>query len=240
LEPASERGFWKIVSASSGKVVGVNGGSMENGADVIQREDVGAEDQQWKFVPVPAIQGGWNIRDLGPVRRGTRATADAAGQGITVQAAGMDLWGTMDSGGFIEREAIGNFELTARASILDGSHEWAKAGLMARESLAGGARNVMLTITGRNGLSRQMRPALDAESVCISDGGLSGPRWLKLVRQGDRISCFHSSDGNSWEAFGEETLPGLPEKIFVGLAATSHIETESMTGAFSNVEFRTP
>ncbi len=240
LEPANEAGFWKIVSAASGKVVGVTNGSMDNGADIIQWEDVGSEDQQWKFVPVPSIQGKWNVREIGPVRRGTQVARDDVNQGFTVQAAGVDFWGTTDSGGFIEQELTGDFELSARASILNANHEWAKAGLMVRDGLEAGARNVMFTVTARNGLSRQMRPARDAESVTQSDGRISGPRWLKLVRKGDRISCFHSSDGKVWAAYGEETLPGLPEKTFVGLAATSHIETETMTGAFTNVSLRNP
>ncbi|MEO8350243.1 MAG: RICIN domain-containing protein [Chthoniobacteraceae bacterium] len=240
LEPANEPGFWKIVSAASGKVVGVNSGSLENGADIIQWEDLGAEDQQWKFVPVAPLPGGWNIREMGPVRRGTRVTRDEAGQGFTVQTAGIDIWGTADSGGFLEREMAGDFELVARVSILNANHERAKVGLMVREGLGAGARNVFLNVRYQRGLSRQVRPGHAAESVSNSDHELSGPRWLKLVRQGDRISCFHSLDGKAWVAFGEDTLAGLPERTFVGLAATSHIETEYMTGAFTNVALRAP
>ncbi len=47
------------------------------------------------------------------------------------------------------------------------------------------------------------------------------PRWLKLTREGSRITGFESDDGVAWTEVGTSELTDLPTDAFVGMFVTS-------------------
>jgi hypothetical protein len=48
-------GFFKIISSASGKVLDVSGGSLDDGAPIIQSRDQGSPSQQWQLVAEPPL-----------------------------------------------------------------------------------------------------------------------------------------------------------------------------------------
>jgi hypothetical protein len=62
------------------------------------------------------------------------------------------------------------------------------------------------------------------------------PGWVRLVREGDRVSAFQSADGVNWTLVSASTSP-LPWTAYVGLAVSSHRETLA-TGLFTAVTVR--
>ena len=107
--------------------------------------------------------------DLGfPVEAGTTFTW---GTGYYVAAGGSDLWGNADEGYFVYREFTGAFDMRARIDDLVGGDEWAKAALMARETVDAGSRNQAILITkmaidgGMDVYNYQWRDATDGGST---------------------------------------------------------------------------
>jgi hypothetical protein len=62
------------------------------------------------------------------------------------------------------------------------------------------------------------------------------PGWLALGRIGDTISAYYRpTASDSWTLVGRDTLPGLGERVFVGMAVTSHVDGALATAVFDNV-----
>ena len=66
---------------------------------------------------------------------------------LSVEASGADIWNTSDAFHFVNREWAGDASIAARVHSLENTHVWAKAGVMLRESLAPGAKHVMVVAT---------------------------------------------------------------------------------------------
>jgi len=176
--------------------------------------------------------GGLTGADLGnPKIRGHKSGGSSA---MTITAAGSDIWGQNDECFFAHRPASGNLTLVVHVDSLTETHEWSKAGLMLREDLTGGGREVSLVVTPRNGAALQVREAPKAESRSTVKGGgmIKAPYWLKLERSGNVFRGLISKDGAAWEPLGEYPL-ALKADLFAGLCLTSHDVGKAATATFS-------
>lgn len=155
---------------------------------------------------------------------------------LVVRGSGADIWSDRDGFFFVYTELRGDGFVEARLDAFDAPHEWSKAGLMVRESLAPDARNVLLHTSRDNGAVLQAREV--AGGVTNNDGGkdpsVAAGGWMRLSRSGDRVTGFLSSDRESWRELGSYTLD-LGERVLVGLAVTSHLEGEEATATFTDV-----
>ena len=111
---------------------------------------------------------------------------------IRVRASGVDVWGTADGFHFTHRQLAGDGDLIVRVDEIEAAHEWSKAGIMVREDLTAGARNVFLHLTESNGAILQRRAHVDGTTTDIADDGTyfrafeaRAPAWLRLERRGD-------------------------------------------------------
>ena len=102
--------------------------------------------------------------------------------------------------------------------IVPGLVPWAKAGLVLKDGIRPGSAYAALVLTAEHGVRMQH------DFVHDTAGGperLTGPRWLRLTRSGDRVTGDESTDGVRWTTVAAVDLPGLPETVLVGLAVTS-------------------
>ncbi len=67
-----------------------------------------------------------------------------------------------------------------------------------------------------------------------------GPVWLKLERRGNRIFGFAGPDGVTWAPMQHVIYEDWPEDVYIGLAATSHNNSELATAVFSDVQISNP
>jgi regulation of enolase protein 1 (concanavalin A-like superfamily) len=104
---------------------------------------------------------------------------------------------------------------------------------MIREALTPGSRNASIFVTPSKGVAFQRRGQTDAASTSTSAAG-AAPRWVKLVREGTRLSAFTSTDGAAWTLVGSDSIP-LPATVYVGLAVTSHNATVPARATFDHV-----
>lgn len=132
-----------------------------------------------------------------------------------------DLPHPNDTFSFVHSAMSGDGSVVARVIAQDGSHAWAKAGVMIKESLTSGSRYAAMMKTSGHGVRLE---ADFTTSVPGSPG--DGPYWLKLTRSADAITGYESSDGTTWKPVGTIRLDGLPNTVQVGLFVSSPLNIE--------------
>jgi VCBS repeat-containing protein len=181
----------------------------------------------------------WQSQDVGNPDLAGSASYD--GGTFTVIADGTDISGTSDAFHYVYQTCSGDAEIVARVvSLGTVTQDWAKAGIMFRESLNGDSAyalgnyttNVARTVNSWTILHRDTTGGTSTQTIWGTDQ--SPPYWLRLVRTGNNFSCYVSSNGSSWELIDTVTI-SMASNITVGLAVTSHDSTNLVTGVFDNV-----
>jgi regulation of enolase protein 1 (concanavalin A-like superfamily) len=184
--------------------------------------------------PLPS---GWTNRDVGgPAVAGTASLTNGT---FSVTAGGADIWNQADQFQFVYRVMEGDAEIIARVASVSASDPWAKAGVMIRGSLASGSPHASMFATGASGWAFQRRASNDGWSSHSSGPSGTSPGWVRLVRTGDQISAYYSTDGSSWSLVDSDSI-SLPGTFYVGLAVTSHNDSASATARFTGVSVTTP
>jgi hypothetical protein len=168
------------------------------------------------------------------------ASLDEATGTYSITGSGADIWGNADQFHYAYRELTGDATIVARvADNGSGSNEWAKGGVMIRQSLDAGSVHSCMTITagGGNGASFQGRPVADAASI-NSDSGevVAPPYWVKLERVGNDFTGSISPDGVTWTQLGGVNTVEMTDPVLIGMAVTSHASGEKRTMTFDNVD----
>jgi hypothetical protein len=122
--------------------------------------------------------------------------------------------------GFIAEENMN--QASPNAPERPGLAGWAKAGVIVTSSTNAGAPYAAVMATGDHGVRFQYDYSHD---VAGAPGSLSpsNPRWLRLLRHGDALTAFDSTNGSSWHEIGSIDLTGLPNTVDIGLFVTSPV-----------------
>jgi hypothetical protein len=131
---------------------------------------------------------------------------------------GTNIAGLTDSFYFTHQPIRGNREIVVRIIRIPQGPA-AKAGLMFRESLKPNAPNVFIALSAGGGGMFQYRQQTGAETFEFQRPDLFVPQWLKLKRQGNRVSAYKSGNGRRWTLIQELDLP-MQDELFGGLAVT--------------------
>jgi regulation of enolase protein 1 (concanavalin A-like superfamily) len=172
--------------------------------------------------------------DVGAAAAGSTATN---GPEITIAGNGADIWGTADAFRFHYTPWRGDGFAIVRVQSLEQTHAWSKAGVMFRETLAPGSKQVMAIVSGYRGLAMQSRAQTDGLSTQIGSAPGSAPVWLMLRRFGSQFTSSWSTDGETWMFLGEVTIP-MNAEVFVGLPVTSHVSGRLATAVFDDFSVR--
>ncbi len=180
----------------------------------------------------------WQAFDIGKVGAAGHSSIDEeSGPEFTVTGSGADVWGTADELHFLSREAVGNFDFSARMAFVDDVDKWTKAGLMMRDGLSAHARHAFIIQTPRTerGVAFQRRPVTGGSSVHTAGPATAPPGFLRLVREGDVVSAYHKARvADSWMLIGTQTFTSLPATVRIGFAVSSHVDGTLATGYFDN------
>ena len=155
---------------------------------------------------------------------------------FTLEAYGTDIWGRSDGFHFLHRELQGDGVIVARVLGIENGGDWAKAGVMIRESLDPDSKHVMLAGTKLRSVSLQRRKQSGDFTFDTTTWGVNAPVWVKLERRGNFIESAYSRDGVHWTPY--ETLElELPEKVYVGLVHSSGNNDVLGRASFDSVSF---
>ena len=166
---------------------------------------------------------------------GSEAPSDGGGETET-RAAPIGPGGvSVDDHFFLVHRALdGDGSITTRLSPLTGARiapltgartpmpaqPWAKAGLIVKDGTKPGSAYAAVMITGGHGVRMQHNYTGDVAGPRLS----ASPRWLRLIRTGDKITGYTSTDGTAWTEVATVTLSGLPSTVQVGLFVASPFE----------------
>jgi PKD repeat protein len=191
------------------------------------------------FVPsANPLPPGWSTFRVGG--SGNTGTATHASGRFEVAAYGQDVWGTSDGFQFVHRSLSGDGEVVARVSALSlpAGASFALAGVMFRESMAANSRHAAVLI-GSNG-KLKFRRRVTTGGTTLSDGpsegSLSTPYWVRLVRTGNVFRAYRSPDGRTWTETGPPTTIALPATVQVGLVALRSGASTATRASFEGVD----
>lgn len=158
----------------------------------------------------------------------------------TVNGSGSNIYYTADSFRFAFTTLNGDGEIKARVTSQTNTAQWAKAGVMIRETLTAGSRHAMMYVTPyetRNGFEMLERTTTGGFTTDISGPGNNPPpnNWVRLVRAGDTITGYASLDGSTWTQVHVATYSGLPATMYFGLAVSSVSNSTLGAATFDNV-----
>ncbi|MCP4640693.1 MAG: DUF1349 domain-containing protein, partial [bacterium] len=179
----------------------------------------------------------------------TDVTVGSADPGATVVTEGVyevtgngnDIWDNADAFQYYYTELVGDGMIVARVVDMgEGSNDWAKGGVMVRQSLDAGSMHTITALTGSagGGATFQRRPATDGSSDSnhdLADGPYAAPYWVKTVRIGNDFTGYISADGETWVQAGDTVTIEMADPVLIGLAVTSHAAGELRTVTFDNV-----
>ena len=156
----------------------------------------------------------------------------------TMTASGTDIWDPFDQFHFAYKEVSGAVSIQAKVLSVGHTDDWAKAGVMVRDSLDPNAAHAMVAITPANGVWFGRRVTTGEISVSTKDPNVVAPQWVKLERTvGGLVRAYYSADGSSWIALGSPEAVTMTAPIYIGLALTSHNPDATCEAKFSNVSF---
>jgi hypothetical protein len=153
---------------------------------------------------------------------------------FSVDASGVDIWGSSDQFRFVYQRLTGDVVVIARVASIDNVNAWSKAGVMIRESLEPGARHAFALASAGKGVAFQRRRFMNGWSEHTPGGAGAAPTWLKLERRASVVNAYRSDDGASWRLIGSDTV-GFHESVYVGVAVTSHDPTALTSASIGSV-----
>ncbi len=168
--------------------------------------------------------------------------AELASGHIVMGAAGADIWDAADEFRFGYKSLVGDGSIVARVENLTNTHEWAKAGVMIRQTLEPGSAFAAVYLTPGNGCRYQARLTAGAAAVSDTDVAtaeqiaLAAPYWIKIERSGSVFNGYYSADGQNWTAmsWNPQTI-AMNGTVYIGLAVTSHNTAALASAEFSGV-----
>ncbi|UCG58441.1 MAG: hypothetical protein JSU70_02830, partial [Phycisphaerales bacterium] len=205
----------------------------------------------------PLLMDGVQISDVGgPIPPGDfwKCPEDFCKKEGTITVGGAGIWGAADqfcygypidpdtgepryvSGDFTAVIGIRNME------PYETGHEWAGAGLMARESFEPGSPHVMTTRSLKMGATLEGRDIANEDSWQIPMGGDYGAGetvWLRLDRVGSSFTgsyCIGQADSvpTMWMRSSSRQVE-LPAELLLGIATTSHQQGVPLTVEFAGL-----
>ncbi len=169
----------------------------------------------------------------------------------TMTGSGGDIWSVegeeADEFHYAWKLLNGAGSITAKVGAIENMvegkslNEWAKAGIMIRQSLDPNSTHAFMATTPGQGIAFQYRPT--PAGVSVNQAQLSTvsqrPHWIKLERNlSGRFITHHANDINGlpdeWTKLSETNIQ-MTSPAYIGLALSSHQRYTKARAVFSNV-----
>src|SRR5207237_1430729 len=187
-----------------------------NGTVVQYRTTAGGNTSQ-----VSGVAGGAPIY-VRVTRAGTTYTAYTSTDGST--------WTAFPGGSVTIAALSGTIDAGMAATSHTNTDQWAKAGILIRQSTGSGSSYALLSVSPGNGITFQ-----HGNNTSVSGGGYTFPgAWLRLTRSGAALTAYASADGATWTTAGTAT-DGFTDPVLAGLAVGSHDPGAVTTATFRHV-----
>jgi len=161
----------------------------------------------------------------------------------TMTGSGADIWNAADKFHYAYKMLSGTGSIVAKVISVDNTDQWAKAGVMIRETLDASSKFAAVYITPGNGCRFQAR--IDTDIDATSDSSVAtaqqkaatAPYWVKLERDvSGNFRGYYSVNGSTWQQMSWNPRNiSMGSNVYIGLAVTSHNTGAVCQAVFSNV-----
>ena len=171
----------------------------------------------------------------------------------TMTAGGADIWDEADEFHYAFKQLSGVGSITAKVESVENTDNWAKVGVMIRETLDAGSRFAAVYITptnadgtSTNGCRFQIRT--DTNDSATGDSSptlvatpeqmaITAPYWVKIERDfAGNFRGYYSSDGTNFQSLVLRPNISMGSDVYIGLALTSHDTALTCEAKFSGLE----
>jgi len=172
--------------------------------------------------------------------RGNPASVGSFAEGplgtYKMTGSGADVWNQSDEFHFAYMTLSGPGSIAARVQSISDTDNWAKAGVMIRESLDADSKHAMMIVSYASGVSFQGRVDTSGNSFDDTTSGITAPYWVKIERSiAGGFSAYSSADGSTWKKVGVTENIQMGTNIYIGLAVTAHSVGAICQAVFTNV-----
>ncbi|MGB2861744.1 MAG: sugar-binding protein, partial [Sedimentisphaerales bacterium] len=155
----------------------------------------------------------------------------------TMTGSGADIWDNADEFHFAYKMLTGVGSIVAKIESIENTNNWAKVGVMIRESLEPGSVHATMVVTPAQGVSFQRRTFTDDVSSNTDTTGIVAPYWVKIERDlAGNFTASSSANGTTWTMLGTENIQ-MGSNVYIGLALTSHDDALTCQAVMTNVTF---
>lgn len=208
-------------------------GTSDNSTDT-DGDGMSDYDEVFVYETDPAVNDlpePWEHADVGVVAAVGSATYTSGV--FTVVGSGNDIWGSTDEFHYVYRPWTGNVEVVAKIISQQKQGNYAKCGIMIRESLTGGSKHASVLRVADGKVNFERRKTTGGTT---SNSQVSGaiPVWVKLIREGDLVKGYKSTNGVSWSLIGTNTV-AMSSEVWVGMPVTAQKDGYLSTCKFGNV-----
>lgn len=160
------------------------------------------------------------------------------GLSYVVKGGGAGILGNADAFHMLRKSWTGDATLIAKITDMSNTDVWAKSGVMLRSSTAAGSAFAAVLATPSNGVRFLYRTATNVAAagsgVSMPMPSPSAPLWVKLVRIGNNITGYYSTDGVAWTAIASQAV-ALGSTVLAGPAVSANNNAALNTTVFSDV-----
>ncbi|KAL3801538.1 hypothetical protein HJC23_000976 [Cyclotella cryptica] len=189
------------------------------------------EIQNQVWVPIPQ-----QSLDIGKPNPAGSAIETAPGN-WTVTGAGSDIWGSQDSFHFVQFNRTTDVTITAFVKSWVTSYDWAKGGIMIRDTLDANSANAMAYSSGHSRVVMQYRSNAGASSSGMDKNIGTKRVWLRLVKEGNKITSYYKNEFDLvYQKLGTYNIVFTRDWYYVGIAVCSHIQGTLSTLEVSDFE----
>jgi hypothetical protein len=174
----------------------------------------------------------WQTTDIGSV--GAPGSAAVSNAVFAVQGAG-NLSGSADNFRFLYQGLSGDGEIRGQISSAQNTGSGDCVAVMIRENLTSGSRYALIGVAPGTGFRWQRRCNTSGGTSSTKGGSASLPNaWVRLVRTGNTLSGYSSSNGTTWTLINSAKIT-MAANIYIGFAVASGSTSVLSSDAFANV-----
>ncbi|MHC4495696.1 MAG: discoidin domain-containing protein, partial [Planctomycetota bacterium] len=169
---------------------------------------------------------------------------------FTITASGADIWNQADEFHYVYKQLSGAGTIIAKVEHVEHTDNWAKGGVMIRETLDAGSKFAAVYVmptnadgTPTNGARFQGRTDTDGgassdTSVATAEQmAVTAPFWVKIERDvSGNFRGSYSSNGTAWTPMVWRPSISMDSDVYIGLALTSHDPDVTGEAGFSGVQ----
>jgi len=184
------------------------------------------------------------VVDLSLWFRGLPASTSSFMEGpvgtYTMTASGAGITGSADQFHFAYKMLTGPGSIVAKVERVQNTNQWAKAGVMIRETLDPGSVHAMACVTPDQGVVFEYRTVTGSNNFDVAgqQTGITAPHWMKLERSiSGGITVYHSANGSAWEPIPNATMVNIlmNANVYIGFVLTAHDADRTCEATFSNL-----